>query len=132
MHSRFLKTILIVGATLGLASIFLATPGFAHGAATAQIAQATAPSDVTLQNPLKTDDPIKFLGIVIKAVLGILGGIALLMFVMGGFLWMTSAGSTERIQKGRDTIVWAAIGIGVIFASYAMVDFVIKGLTAAK
>ena len=34
---------------------------------------------------------------VIKAVMGVIGSIALLMFIYGGFLWMTSAGNDTQV-----------------------------------
>ena len=44
-------------------------------------------------------------------------------------MWMTSSGNTERIKKGRDTLVWATIGLMVIFGSYTVVNFVIQSIT---
>ena len=39
---------------------------------------------------------------------------------------MTSAGNAQRIEKGRETLTWAAIGLVVIFASYALVNLILK------
>jgi len=81
---------------------------------------------VSLSNPLgpKTT-PNSIIGRVINAVLGIIGSLALLMFVYGGITWMTSSGSPEKIKKGRDIIIWSVIGLAIIFFSYALVNFVI-------
>lgn len=90
----------------------------------------------SLPNPLCPDNdpncvtvPL-LIGRIIKAVLGIVGSIALLMFVYGGFLWMTSAGNREKVEKGKETLIWATIGLAVIFAAYAMVSFVLGALTS--
>ncbi len=80
-------------------------------------------------NPLGTDDIRVIIGKVIRAVLGVVGSLALLMFIYGGGLWLTSGGESEKIKKGMDTVLWATIGLVVIFAAYALVNFVIKGLT---
>jgi len=85
-----------------------------------------------LTNPLPTKNIPELIGIIIKAVMGIVGSIALLMFIYGGFLWLTSAGNTEKIQKGKQVVVWAVIGLAIIFLSYALVNFVISGLTGGK
>jgi len=86
--------------------------------------------EVCLTNPLTGDQTSKdipvLIGQVIKAALGIVGSIALVMFIYGGFTWMTAAGNAEQITKGKNIIVWAAIGLVVIFASYSLVNFVIK------
>ena len=83
-------------------------------------------SPVKLDNPLGTDaSPQKLIGRVINAVLGIVGSLALLMFVYGGITWMTSAGNDEKVKKGKDILIWATIGLVIIFASYSLVNFVI-------
>ncbi|MCG2695469.1 pilin [Candidatus Parcubacteria bacterium] len=95
------------------------------------IAATEAGSDpVSLTNPLTGNQTSKdipvLIGQVISALLGIVGSIALVMFIYGGFTWMTAAGNSEQVAKGKNIIVWAAIGLVVIFASYALVRFVIQ------
>jgi hypothetical protein len=68
----------------------------------------------------------QLIGLALRIILGLMGSIALLMFVYGGVLWLTSGGSPDKIKKARDILVWATIGLIVIFASYALVDLVIK------
>lgn len=51
---------------------------------------------------------------------------ALLMFVYGGLTWMTSSGSQERVKKGKEIIIWSAIGLIVIFGAYGLVSFIIN------
>ncbi|MFA5413567.1 MAG: pilin [Patescibacteria group bacterium] len=77
-------------------------------------------------SPIGAISPTQLIGKAIKAVLGILGAVALLIFVYGGFVWMTSGGSPEKIKTARMTLVWAVLGMAVIFLSYAAVDFVLK------
>ena len=84
---------------------------------------------ITLANPFgATLTPQTLIGKIISAALGIVGSLALLMFIYGGFTWMTSAGSPDKVTKGKGIMVWAAIGLAVIFSSYALVKFVIDGL----
>ncbi|MEK7072915.1 MAG: pilin [Patescibacteria group bacterium] len=86
----------------------------------------------TLPNPLGgTTDIRSIIGRVISAALGISGSIALLMFVWGGLQWLTSGGSPERIKKGKDTIVWAVLGLVLIFGSYAILNFVLGAILSA-
>jgi hypothetical protein len=68
----------------------------------------------------------QLIGLALRIILGLMGSIALLMFVYGGFLWLTSGGSADKIKKAKDILVWATIGLVVIFASYTLVDFIIK------
>ncbi len=85
-----------------------------------------------LPNPLgnNVQDPQTLIGKVIIAALGIVGSIALLMFIYGGFVWMTAAGNQEMVTRGRNILIWAAIGLIVIFSSYALVKFVFQGVGA--
>ena len=81
---------------------------------------------VCLDNPLGADiTPQAFIGYVIRGILGVVGSLALALFIYGGFLWMTAAGNTEQVAKGKSTLLWATIGLIIIFSSYALVRFVI-------
>ena len=89
---------------------------------------------VSLPNPLGSNVTTvpQLINRVIIAILGIIGALALLMFVWGGLLWMTSGGNSDRIKKGRDTLVWASIGLLIIFASYSLVNTIFKSLLGAN
>ncbi|MFA6994999.1 MAG: pilin [Patescibacteria group bacterium] len=80
----------------------------------------------TLGNPLGIDSPQELIGRIITSVMGVVGSLALLMFIYGGLTWMTSSGSAEKVKKGRDIILWSAVGLVVIFMSYALVRFVLS------
>lgn len=84
---------------------------------------------VSVKNPLGTADIPTLAGTILKTLLGLTGSVALLMFIWGGLLWLTSAGNTDKIKKGKETLVWAAIGLAFIFSSYIIANFVIQALT---
>lgn len=88
---------------------------------------------VKLPNPLtgsQSSKPIPdFLGQIINYAMGIMGSLALVMFIYGGALWMLSAGNTEQVSKGKQVIIWAALGIAIVFTAYALVRFVIIAVT---
>lgn len=71
-------------------------------------------------------DPRIILGNIIKAAMGFIGAIALILFMYGGLTIMISRGSPDSIKKGKNIMIWAAIGIIVIFSSYAIVSFIIE------
>jgi len=81
-----------------------------------------------LGNQNNTNNIQTLIGTIIKAVLGVVGSLALVMFIYGGLLWMTAAGNTERVEKGKKTIVWAVLGLVVIFTSYALVKFILLAI----
>ena len=80
-------------------------------------------------NPLGSGvTPQILMGRIINAVLGIVGSIALVMFIYGGFSWMTAAGNQEAVTKGRNILIWATVGLIVIFSAYALVKFVFTAI----
>ena len=90
---------------------------------------APALATVQLPNPLGEEvNPNVLIGKVIQAILGIVGSLALLMFIYGGLTWMMAAGNNERIQKGKEILIWATIGLIVIFSAYAFIRFIFEGL----
>ncbi|MBL7141539.1 hypothetical protein ISS21_00340 [Patescibacteria group bacterium] len=92
----------------------------------ANFSQAAAVENVTLKDPLGERDVPELAGSIIQYILGIVGVLALVMFIYGGIIWMTSGGSPEKIKTGKDTIVWAILGLAFIFFSYAILDFVLR------
>ena len=86
---------------------------------------------VKLTNPLSTTSIPKIIGNMIQVVLGIIGSITLVVFLYGGFLWLTSAGNSEKIAKGLQAMLWATIGIIVVFSSYAILTLILQTLQAS-
>ena len=82
-----------------------------------------------LNNPLDEDNPDKVIANVIDGVLGVIGGIALVFFIYGGFMMLISGGNPERIQKGRDTLMWATVGLIVVFGSYGIVQAIFQAIS---
>jgi len=83
-----------------------------------------------LNDPLNNKDIPDLVGGIIKYILGIVGVLALVMFVYGGITWMTSAGGAEKIKKGKDTIIWAVLGLAFVFFSYAILDFILRAFVS--
>lgn len=84
---------------------------------------------VKLSNPIKGSPTIPvFLGRVITGLLGIIGSLTLVAFIYGGFIWLTSGGSSDKVKKGTQTMEYAIIGLFIIFGAYAILNTVISGL----
>jgi amino acid transporter len=61
---------------------------------------------------------------VIRWLLGIAFGVAVLFLIIGGFWYIASAGNEETAEKGKNTAVNAIIGIVIIILSYVIVNVV--------
>jgi amino acid transporter len=66
----------------------------------------------------------KTVATIIKAFLGLLGVIFIIMMLLAGFNWMTAAGEEEKVNKAKSTIQRAIIGLIIIVAAYAITYFV--------
>jgi len=81
------------------------------------------PPPITLYNPLGGDVTIaEFIGRGVRAVIGIVGALALLMFIYGGIVWMTAGGSQDRITSAKNILKNSFIGIMLIFFSYTIIS----------
>jgi beta-lactamase regulating signal transducer with metallopeptidase domain len=56
------------------------------------------------------------------------GAIAVIMIIVGGFRYITSAGSPEATKSARNTIVYALIGLVIIATAQIIVHFVINNV----
>ncbi len=89
---------------------------------------------VKLTDPLSlsSNDPLAdLLSRIVKALLGFIGVASLVVFIYSGFMFLFSAGNTDRVKKAKDTMVYAVIGVFVAMASYAILSFIFKALRAA-
>jgi hypothetical protein len=85
-------------------------------------------TDPKLKNPLPTDNVPEIIGGAIRTGLGIVGSIALVLFIYGGFTWMTAGGNAQRVTTGRNILLWASIGLVVIFLSFAILTFIFDAI----
>lgn len=68
---------------------------------------------------------------IINVALGLLGIVALVIVLYGGFKWMTAGGNDEQVGEARKIIISGVVGLAVIFSSYAIANFVLAQLGAA-
>lgn len=99
-------------------------------------AQTADPNIIEIHNPLgdqnktqPSETTISLLaGKIIQRALGIIGSITLVVFLYGGFMWLTSRGASEKVQAGTNAMLYAGIGLLVIFGSYAILSTILSGL----
>ena len=58
------------------------------------------------------------------AFLGILGVIFIVLMVYAGYNWMTASGDQAKVDKAKDTIFRAIIGLIIVVGAYAIWNFV--------
>jgi multisubunit Na+/H+ antiporter MnhB subunit len=61
-------------------------------------------------------------------VLAITGAIAVLIIVIAGFRYIVSQGNPNEVTTSRNAIIYSLVGLIVIIAAYAIVNFVVLGV----
>lgn len=125
------KTIIFSLSLIGLLAISaaaLAQSGTVNTTGGTTGSSNNSSSNLKLNNPLGSavNTPTEFIGRVLNSLFGVVGSLALVMFIYGGLTWMTSSGNAEKLKKGRDILVWSAIGLFVVFSSYAIVRVILS------
>jgi len=73
---------------------------------------------------------------IIKKIINILsvliGAIAVVMIIIGGFRYVTSAGNPESTKGARNTIVYAIIGLVIVALAQIIVHFVLNSVSPAN
>lgn len=92
-------------------------------------------TNVAGQAGFQDEDPniATTIGTIIKGFLSLLGIVFMGYVIYAGQLWMTARGNEEQIIKAKAIIRGSIIGIIIIFAAYAITDFVIsRAITASN
>ena len=62
--------------------------------------------------------------LIIQAFLGLLGVIFVVLIIYGGYLWMTARGNEQRVEKAKNTLQAAIIGLVIVISAYAITSFI--------
>lgn len=65
------------------------------------------------------------IGNIIQILLGFLGILAVILILYAGFLWMTAGGDSSKVDKAKQYIINATIGIVIILGAYILTSFII-------
>ncbi len=76
-------------------------------------------------------DLTTMIGSIIKVALSLLGVVAVLIILYGGFRWMISNGDETKVGDAKKLIIAGIIGLIIIIAAYAIASFVITNLISA-
>jgi hypothetical protein len=56
-------------------------------------------------------------------ILGVVGSVALLFFVYGGFVFIFSGGSEEKVKQGKQILIGSIIGLFIVFGSFLIIKY---------
>src|SRR5207248_2195660 len=95
-------------------AVSLSTVGVAY-------AQVTKPN---VPNPVSGTSFGDILTAIINALLLFAGAVAVLFLIIGGFRYVVSAGNPEQVEAAKKTILYAILGLIVIFIAFVLVKLI--------
>lgn len=87
-------------------------------------AQATiSPDEIGLKNP--ATDPNAVIGDVLTVVYFWAGAIAVIIIIVAGIFYTTSAGNPSQTNRAREAIIYAVVGLVVIMLAFVITQFIL-------
>ena len=122
MKNKLFKNIAVIAVFVFLFSMMAVTPLMAQPDLGFDYAE-----NLDLQTTTETD-PKQMAVDIVKYLMTFLGIIAVCVILYGGFIWMTASGNEDRVAQAKKIIIAGAIGLVIVLAAYAIVNFVV-GIT---
>jgi len=72
-----------------------------------------------------------FIQSVIQILVTLAGAVSVGFFVLGGFGYITSSGNPEKLDRSKNTIVYSAVGLTIVLASFVLSSIVTQLATTA-
>ena len=136
------KKLLIIASIISLGLATVALPVYAKTASGG--GSGSSGSGAEVEDPCKkhasefpelctkgseTDAKVK-VGKILNVIYGLIGIIAVVFVIIGGFKYMTSQGEPGRVQQAKNTIMYALIGLAVTLSAFAITNFILQALGA--
>lgn len=115
-------------ATLGVLSVLLVP---AVAGAQSQITSQDLGIQYGSATGLGSQDVRTTIARIIRTAMGLLGIVAVVIILIGGFKWMTAGGNDEQTGEARKWIFSGIIGLAIILSAYALATYVINSLVTA-
>ncbi len=82
-----------------------------------------------LDNPINANNIVELVGLLVGSFFDVIGAAAFLFIIIGGFLMVTAAGDDEKIERGKNILLYTAVGLGLLVMSYVIIKYVIVVFT---
>ena len=102
--------------------------GLCHGAQTLDVTPNTTEVCTEQGGASGFSDLLKRIINIISVIVGV---IAVIMIIIGGFRYITSGGSSEKVTAAKNTLLYAIIGLVIVALAQVIVRFVLTKTTSA-
>lgn len=76
----------------------------------------------------RTTSLMSTLSVIINVALGIIGFVAVVMIILGGVQYTTSAGDAAKVTKAKNTILYGIVGLVIALLAFAIVNFILSNV----
>ncbi len=83
-------------------------------------------NDITAQS--KDRSLMGTLNVIINVVIGVIGFVAVVVIILGGIQYTTSAGASDKVATAKNTILYGIIGLVIALLAFAIVNFVLANV----
>lgn len=90
----------------------------------------SALAQIALPNPLNTSSFQELIEKITYYISSVVGGLAVIVFIWAGILFLTSGGSETQLSKAKKALFYAAIGLAIALAASGLIvtiKYVIRG-----
>ena len=76
-------------------------------------------------------DPRTIAANTINILLGLLGVIAIVIILLGGFKWMTASGNDDKVSEAKRLLGAGVIGLLIVLSAYALSIYIMRSYLLA-
>lgn len=119
-------------AIFGVASLLPASLTGAEEVEVFKKACDTNPSSVVCQSKdegATREDAAKRVQVIINTILMVLGIVAVIVIIIGGFRYVTSQGDENGVKQGKNSIIYAVVGLVIAMLAFVIVNFFVFSFT---
>lgn len=84
----------------------------------------SASAQIILPNPLKFTTFTQIIESIAFFISGVVGSLAVLMFIWAGILFLTSAGNETQLGKAKKTLLYAVAGLAIAILGAALIALI--------
>ena len=95
------------------------------------LAQVDTAADVASTAGFGDADLVTIIGKVIGIALSVVGIVFLVLIIYAGYTWMTAGGDPKRVDKAKQILINATVGLVLTLSAYAISSFIINALSDA-
>lgn len=81
------------------------------------------------QSSVSKKSPDVLIKDIVNIMLYIVGIIAVIMLILGGIKYATSAGDSAKVTSAKNTIIYSIVGLIIAIFAYAIVNWVYRSVT---